>query len=83
MTGATGMKHTKLMLGDGTNIVGGVNPRKAGTEVDFDGTSVPVFGSVAEAMEKTGADVSVIFVPPKFAKPPSSRRSTPRSAWPS
>lgn len=64
MTGATGMKHTKLMLADGTNIVGGVNPRKAGTTVDFDGTEVPVFGSVAEAMEKTGADVSVLFVPP-------------------
>src|SRR5207249_1125896 len=68
MTGATGMKHTKLMLGDGTNIVGGVNPRKAGTSVDFDGTEVPVFGSVKEAMEKTGANVSVLFVPPAFAK---------------
>ncbi len=77
MTGATGMKHTKLMLGDGTNIVGGVNPRKAGTSVDFDVPSetgnsntveVPVFGSVKEAMEKTGADVSVLFVPPAFAK---------------
>src|SRR3954465_12769870 len=68
MTGATGMKPTRLMLADGTNIVGGVNPRKAGTSVDFDGTEVPVFGSVAEAMEKTGADVTVIFVPPKFAK---------------
>lgn len=68
MTGATGMKHTKLMLADGTNIVGGVNPRKAGTSVDFDGTEVPVFGSVAEAIEKTGADVSVLFVPPAFAK---------------
>ena len=68
MTGATGMKHTRLMLADGTNIVGGVNPRKAGTSVDFDGTDVPVFGTVAEAIEKTGADVSVIFVPPVFAK---------------
>ena len=68
MTGATGMKHTKLMLGDGTNIVGGVNPRKAGTSVAFDGTEVPVFGTVAEAMEKTGANVSVLFVPPAFAK---------------
>ena len=45
-----------------------MNPRKAGTTVDFDGTEVPVFGSVAEAMEETGADVTVIFVPPKFAK---------------
>ncbi|GGU83481.1 succinate--CoA ligase [ADP-forming] subunit alpha [Streptomyces filipinensis] len=68
MTGATGMKHTKLMLGDGTNVVGGVNPRKAGTTVDFDGTEVPVFGTVKEAIEKTGANVSVIFVPEKFTK---------------
>ncbi|MEU9555203.1 succinate--CoA ligase subunit alpha [Streptomyces fumanus] len=68
MTGATGMKHTKLMLGDGTNVVGGVNPRKAGQSVDFDGTEVPVFGTVKEAIEKTGADVSVIFVPEKFTK---------------
>jgi succinyl-CoA synthetase alpha subunit len=68
MTGATGMKHTKLMLGDGTNVVGGVNPRKAGQSVDFDGNEVPVFGTVAEAIEKTGADVSVIFVPEKFTK---------------
>ncbi|MGJ5753841.1 succinyl-CoA synthetase (ADP-forming) alpha subunit [Streptomyces puniciscabiei] len=68
MTGSTGMKHTKLMLGDGTNVVGGVNPRKAGQTVDFDGTEVPVFGTVAEAIEKTGANVSVIFVPEKFTK---------------
>ncbi|WP_030345583.1 succinate--CoA ligase subunit alpha [Streptomyces sp. NRRL S-1022] len=68
MTGATGMKHTKLMLGDGTNVVGGVNPRKAGQTVDFDGTEVPVFGTVKEAVEKTGANVSVIFVPEKFTK---------------
>lgn len=68
MTGATGMKHTKLMLADGTNIVGGVNPRKAGTSVDIDGNEIPVFGTVAEAIEKTGANVSVLFVPPAFAK---------------
>ncbi|GGJ20287.1 succinate--CoA ligase subunit alpha [Streptomyces brasiliensis] len=68
MTGATGMKHTKLMLGDGTHVVGGVNPRKAGQTVDFDGTEVPVFGTVKEAVEKTGANVSVIFVPEKFTK---------------
>jgi succinyl-CoA synthetase alpha subunit len=69
MTGATGMKHTTLMLGDGTNIVGGVNPRKAGTTVTFDqGREVPVFGSVKEAMAATGADVTVIFVPEKFTK---------------
>ncbi|KOX17239.1 succinyl-CoA synthetase subunit alpha [Saccharothrix sp. NRRL B-16348] len=68
MTGAEGTKHTKRMLASGTNIVGGVNPRKAGEKVDFDGTVLPVFGSVAEAMEATGADVTVIFVPPAFAK---------------
>ncbi|MFE0249681.1 succinate--CoA ligase subunit alpha [Streptomyces sp. NPDC059010] len=68
MTGATGMKHTKLMLGDGTEVVGGVNPRKAGQTVDFDGTEVPVFGTVKEAIEQTGANVSVIFVPEKFTK---------------
>jgi succinyl-CoA synthetase alpha subunit len=72
MTGSEGMKHTRRMLASGTQIVGGVNPRKAGTSVDFpdlaDGTSVPVFGGVAEAMKETGADVSVIFVPPAFAK---------------
>jgi succinyl-CoA synthetase alpha subunit len=69
MTGATGMKHTTLMLGDGTNIVGGVNPRKAGTSVTFEGgREVPVFGGVKEAIEATGANVTVIFVPEKFTK---------------
>jgi succinyl-CoA synthetase alpha subunit len=68
ITGSEGSKHTRRMLRAGTNIVGGTNPRKAGTRVDFDGTQVPVFGGVAEAMKETGADVSVIFVPPAFAK---------------
>jgi succinyl-CoA synthetase alpha subunit len=68
MTGAEGMKHTRRMLASGTNIVGGVNPRKAGSTVDVDGTDVAVFGSVAEAIDKTGADVSVLFVPPAFTK---------------
>jgi succinyl-CoA synthetase alpha subunit len=68
MTGSEGMKHTKRMLASGTNIVGGVNPRKAGEKVDFDGQVVPVFGTVAEAIEATGADVTVVFVPPAFAK---------------
>ncbi|GAA3118485.1 succinate--CoA ligase subunit alpha [Streptomyces echinatus] len=48
--------------------MGGVNPRKAGQKVDFDGTEVPVFGTVKEAIEATGANVSVIFVPEKFTK---------------
>ncbi|WP_462418115.1 succinate--CoA ligase subunit alpha [Kytococcus sp. Marseille-QA3725] len=69
MTGSEGMKHTQRMLTSGTNVVGGVNPKKAGTEVEFEGgKSVPVFGSVKEAMEATGANVSVLFVPPKFSQ---------------
>ncbi|NQU36121.1 MAG: succinate--CoA ligase subunit alpha [Actinobacteria bacterium] len=68
MTGSEGMKHTKRMLASGTDIVAGVNPRKAGESVDIDGTQIPVFGSVAEAMTATGADVSVVFVPPAFTK---------------
>ena len=69
MTGSEGMKHTTRMLASGTQIVGGVNPRKAGTAVDFPGgVLVPVFGTVAEAIAATGADVSVIFVPAPFTK---------------
>jgi len=68
MTGSEGMKHTRRMLAGGSNIVGGVNPRKAGESVDVDGKSLPVFGTVAEAMKETGSNVSVIFVPPAFAK---------------
>jgi succinyl-CoA synthetase alpha subunit len=68
MTGAEGSRHTARMLRAGTNIVGGVNPRKAGQKVDFEGNAVPVYGSVADAMADTGADVSVVFVPPQFTK---------------
>jgi len=68
MTGSEGSKHTRRMLRAGTNIVGGVNARKAGQQVDFDGTSLPVFGTVAQAMAETGADASVVFVPPAFTK---------------
>ncbi len=68
MTGSEGMKHTRRMLASGTQIVGGVNPRKAGEKVDVDGTQVPVFGTVADAMAETGADVTVLFVPPRFTK---------------
>jgi len=73
ITGGEGTKHTALMLKAGTNVVGGVNARKAGTTVTHtakDGSTVelPVFGTVAEAVERTGADVSVVFVPPAFAK---------------
>ncbi|MFE7929188.1 succinate--CoA ligase subunit alpha [Streptomyces sp. NPDC057456] len=68
MTGAEGMKHTRRMLAAGTNIVGGVNPRKAGRAVDFDDRAVPVFGSVVDGMQSTGADVTVVFVPPAFTE---------------
>ena len=73
ITGGEGSKHTARMLAAGSNVVGGVNARKAGTTVkhnDKDGNEVelPVFGSVSEAMEATGADVSVAFVPPAFSK---------------
>lgn len=82
ITGSEGQKHTRRMLGAGTQIVGGTNPRKAGTSVEFDvvpmgygaenrqheTVSIPVFATVSEAREATGANVSVIFVPPAFAK---------------
>ncbi|OLR90550.1 succinate--CoA ligase subunit alpha [Actinokineospora bangkokensis] len=68
MTGSEGTKHTTRMIKSGTNVVGGVNPRKAGTKAEIEGQQIPVFGSVAEAIAETGADVTVIFVPPKFAK---------------
>jgi succinyl-CoA synthetase alpha subunit len=72
MTGSEGTKHTTRMLASGTTVVGGVNPRKAGTSVAFSAgdvdVEIPVFGSVSEAIEKTGADVSVIFVPPAHTK---------------
>ncbi|MDQ1688974.1 MAG: succinyl-CoA synthetase alpha subunit [Frankiaceae bacterium] len=64
ITGSEGTKHTRRMVASGTQVVGGVNPRKAGTDVD----GIPVFATVAEAMQATGADVTVIFVPPAFAK---------------
>jgi succinyl-CoA synthetase alpha subunit len=77
LTGAEGTKHATKMLAAGTNIVGGVNARKAGTNVSLPagpGAGVPqdrvltVYGTVEEAMKETGADVSVVFVPPAFAK---------------
>lgn len=64
MTGAEGTKHTRRMVASGTNVVAGVTPGKGGQEVD----GIPVFNNVGEAMAATGANVSVVFVPPKFAK---------------
>ncbi|EFM45392.1 succinate-CoA ligase, alpha subunit [Mobiluncus mulieris ATCC 35239] len=82
MTGSEGRKHTTRMLAYGTKIVAGTNPKKAGTSIDFDITpygplaeqlqggtvSIPVYGTVAEAKAATGANTSVIFVPPVAAK---------------
>jgi len=68
MTGSEGTKHTRRMIASGTNIVGGVTPGKGGQVVDIEGRSLPVFNSVSEAVAATGANASVIFVPPKFAK---------------
>jgi succinyl-CoA synthetase alpha subunit len=64
MTGSEGTKHTRRMVASGTNVVAGVTPGKGGQEVD----GIPVFNNVGEAMTATGANVSVVFVPPKFAK---------------
>jgi len=68
MTGSQGLKHTARMLASGTQIVGGVTPGKGGQQVNIDGHNVPVFDSVSQAMEQVGAQVSVVFVPPRFAK---------------
>jgi succinyl-CoA synthetase alpha subunit len=68
ITGSEGRKHGARMIAAGTKVVGGTNPRKAGQTVDLGGVSVPVFGTVGEAMAQTGADVSVVFVPPAGTK---------------
>ena len=64
ITGGEGTKHTRRMVASGASVVGGVNPRKAGSDVD----GIPVYATVSEAMKETSADVSVVFVPPAFAK---------------
>jgi len=68
ITGSEGSKHGRRMLAAGTTVVGGTNPRKAGQTIDLGGTELPVFGTVAETMAATGADVSVVFVPPAGTK---------------
>ncbi|MDQ2764366.1 MAG: succinate--CoA ligase subunit alpha [Pseudomonadota bacterium] len=68
ITGGEGTKHTALMLKAGTQVVGGVNARKAGTTVKHGAVELPVYGTVAEAVDATGADVSIVFVPPAFTK---------------
>lgn len=68
ITGSEGSEHATRMLASGAQVVGGTNPRKAGQTVTLHGPELPVFGTVAEAMAETGANVSVVFVPPAFAK---------------
>ena len=64
MTGSEGTKHTRRMVASGAQIVAGVTPGKSGQEVD----GIPVFDNVPNAIDATGANVSVVFVPPRFAK---------------
>ena len=63
ITGSTGRFHTQQMVEYGTNLVGGVTPGKGGTEVD----GVPVFDTVVDAVKQTGANATVVYVPPPFA----------------
>ena len=64
ITGSEGTKHTRRMVASGSQVVAGVTPGKSGQDVD----GIPVFNSVSDAVAATGADVAVVFVPPRFAK---------------
>src|SRR5438270_13923567 len=64
ITGSAGSFHAQQMLAYGTQVVGGVVPGKGGQKFE---DKVPLFNTVAEAVEKTGANASVVFVPPPFA----------------
>src|ERR1700744_2745956 len=68
ITGSEGRKHGARMLAAGSKVVGGANPRKPAQAISLNAAEVPVFGPVAETIAQTGADASVIFVPPAFPK---------------
>lgn len=68
MTGSEGRKHTQRMIGAGTRVVAGVTPGKGGQSVTFEEAPVPVFDTVAEAKEATGATTSVVFVPAAYTR---------------
>lgn len=67
ITGKTGWFHAKHSIDYGTQVVGGVTPGKGGSHMEEGSYKVPVFNTVREAVEKTGANATVIFVPPAFA----------------
>ncbi len=79
ITGKTGLFHTKQCREYGTQIVAGVTPGKGGVHVE----GIPVFDTMEEAVAVTGANVSMIFVPPRARPTPSSRPARPGSNWPS
>jgi len=67
ITGKEGSFHAEGCLKYGTNVVGGVTPGKGGTSVELAGKQIPVFDTVKDARDKTGANATMIFVPPPFA----------------
>ena len=67
ITGREGTFHTNQMIAFGTNVVGGVVPGKGGQTFEGEGATAPIFDSVREAAEATGANASIIFVPARFA----------------
>jgi succinyl-CoA synthetase alpha subunit len=75
LTGREGTFHAKACAAYGTQVVGGVTPGKGGTTHE----GWPIFNTVQEAVENTGADTTIIFVPPPFAATPSWKQPTPNS----